>query len=82
MDLGLAGRRALVSGATQGIGQGVVEALAAEGTDLFLTARDPERLARTAQHVEEKYGVRCGWHSADFAQPGQAADAARTSLPP
>ncbi|MEV6115248.1 SDR family oxidoreductase [Streptomyces sp. NPDC052109] len=80
MDLGLAGRRALVSGATQGIGQGVVEALAAEGTDLFLTARDPDRLVRTAQHVEEKYGVRCGWHFADFSRPGQAGDAARTAI--
>jgi 3-oxoacyl-[acyl-carrier protein] reductase len=80
MDLGLAGRRALVSGATQGIGHGVVQALAAEGTDLFLTARDPGRLARTAQHVEEKYGVRCGWHSADFGLPGQADGAAQTAI--
>jgi 3-oxoacyl-[acyl-carrier protein] reductase len=80
MDLGIAGRRALVSGATQGIGHGVVQALAAEGTDLFLAARDPGRLARTARDIEEKYGVRCGWHSADFGVPGQAANAAETAI--
>ena len=80
MELGLTGRRALVSGATQGIGQGVVEALAAEGTDIFLTARDPDRLTRTAQHIEEKYGVRCGWRSADFGRPGQADDAAQAAI--
>ncbi|MGY4981728.1 SDR family NAD(P)-dependent oxidoreductase [Streptomyces sp. 900105755] len=80
MDLGLAGRRAFVSGATRGIGQGVVDALAAEGADLFLTARDPDRLKRTAQHVEKKYGVRCGWHSADFGRPGQAGEAVRSAI--
>jgi 3-oxoacyl-[acyl-carrier protein] reductase len=80
MDLGLAGRRALISGATQGIGRGVVDALAQEGADLFLTARDPDRLAQTAEHVEAKYGVRCLWHSADFGLPGQAGDAAQTAI--
>jgi 3-oxoacyl-[acyl-carrier protein] reductase len=80
MELGLAGRRALVSGATQGIGLSVVEALAAEKTDLFLTARDPGRLARTAQDVEEKHGVRCAWHSADFSVPGQAVSAAEAAI--
>jgi 3-oxoacyl-[acyl-carrier protein] reductase len=80
MDLGLAGRRALVSGATQGIGRGVVDALAEEGADLFLTARDPDRLADTAEQIEAKYGVRCRWHSADFGVPGQAGDAAQTAI--
>jgi 3-oxoacyl-[acyl-carrier protein] reductase len=80
MDLGLTGRRAFISGATQGIGHGVVRALAAEGTDLFLAARDPDRLAATVQLVEEEYGVRCGWHSADFGVPGQAETAVRTAI--
>jgi 3-oxoacyl-[acyl-carrier protein] reductase len=79
MDLGISGRHALVSGATQGIGHGVVEALAAEGVDLFLVARDRDRLARTAQQVTNKYGVRCEWHSADFGQAGQAREAARAA---
>jgi 3-oxoacyl-[acyl-carrier protein] reductase len=80
MHLGLAGRRALVSGATQGIGRGVVDALAEEGVDLFLTARDPDRLAHTAQHTAEKYGVRCQWHSADFGVPGQAEAAVQSAI--
>ncbi|WP_181779307.1 SDR family NAD(P)-dependent oxidoreductase [Pseudonocardia pini] len=81
MDLGLRGRRALVSGATQGIGRAVTDALAAEGTDLFLVARDAERLALTAKQVRAEFGVRCDWHSADFSVPGEAGAAAEVCGP-
>ncbi|WP_344867200.1 SDR family oxidoreductase [Amycolatopsis ultiminotia] len=80
MDLGIAGRRALVSGATQGIGRGVVDALAGEGVDLFLIARGSELLARTAEEIEARYDVRCRWHSADFGVPGQPAAAAEAAI--
>jgi 3-oxoacyl-[acyl-carrier protein] reductase len=76
MDLGLAGRRAFVSGATQGIGRAVVETLAAEGADVHLVARDAERLAAIAEETAAKYGVRCTWRSADFTVPGEAGAAA------
>ena len=45
MDLGLAGKRALVLGGNRGIGLGIAKALADEGADVLIAARDTERLA-------------------------------------
>lgn len=80
MDFGLSGRRAFLSGATQGIGRAVVDVLAAEGVDLFLAARDEERLSAVAEETAEKFGVRCAWRSADFTTPGAAGEAAEAAL--
>ncbi len=46
MDLGLRGKKAIVTGATKGIGRGVVEMLIAEGADVGFCAR-------TADEVDE-----------------------------
>jgi 3-oxoacyl-[acyl-carrier protein] reductase len=47
MDLRLAGRKALVSGGTRGIGRAIVETLLAEGAHVAFCARDPEAVAAT-----------------------------------
>lgn len=45
MELGLAGRRALVTGGSSGLGLGCAQALAAEGAAVTLVARSAEKLA-------------------------------------
>ena len=48
MDLGIAGRVALVTAASRGLGRGAARALAEEGCRVAVCARDPEALGRAA----------------------------------
>jgi NAD(P)-dependent dehydrogenase (short-subunit alcohol dehydrogenase family) len=47
----LAGRVALVTGASRGIGRAIALALARQGAQLWIVGRDPDRLAETAGEV-------------------------------
>jgi NAD(P)-dependent dehydrogenase (short-subunit alcohol dehydrogenase family) len=58
MDLYLEGRRALVTGGSRGIGLAVAWALAAEGADVAIAARDPERLEAAAEDLRATSGRR------------------------
>lgn len=51
MDLGIAGRWALVCAASKGLGKGCATALAAEGVNLVITARGAETLEATAAGI-------------------------------
>jgi 3-oxoacyl-[acyl-carrier protein] reductase len=46
MDLGLAGRRALVTAASKGLGRACATTLIAEGARVFISSRSPEAAAR------------------------------------
>lgn len=79
MDLDLAGKVALVSGASRGIGAGIAAALAREGIDLVLTARAEAALAAQAERVTAAHGVRTHTVSADLRErdaPAKVVDAA------
>lgn len=52
MDLGLAGRRAIVTGASRGIGLACVRGLAAEGVAVTMMARHGDALSTAADGVE------------------------------
>jgi len=63
MDLGLKGKKAIVTGATRGIGRAIAETLAAEGADVAICARNADQIAEAVAALEAKgvkaYGSPC-----------------------
>ncbi|MET0453703.1 MAG: SDR family NAD(P)-dependent oxidoreductase [Mycobacterium sp.] len=58
MDLQLADKRAIITGGSKGIGLAVAHALAAEGVDVVLAARNRDTLEKAAAEVAERSGRR------------------------
>lgn len=74
MDLGIAGRRALVCAASKGLGKACALALAREGAHVTLTARSAEILEATAAEIRAATGVTVTTAVGDIAtEEGRAA---------
>lgn len=83
MDFGLKGKGAVVTGASRGLGAAIAEALAAEGMDLLLVARDRAALDANAAALQAQK-VRVTVHEADLtsvAAIDPVAQAAAGALP-
>jgi len=74
MDLGIRGRRGLVTAASKGLGRGSAEALAAAGVDLVINARGAAALAATAAELADRHGVRVLAVSGDITDAGARAE--------
>jgi 3-oxoacyl-[acyl-carrier protein] reductase len=57
MELGLSGRKALLSGASRGLGKACALALAKEGVDVTIVARTRDVLERTCEEIRAATGV-------------------------
>ena len=56
MDLGLAGKKAIVTGATKGIGRAIAEAFIAEGAEVAICSRNPETVEKAKKELEARGG--------------------------
>ena len=72
MDLELAGKTVLVTGASKGIGLAVAKGFAAEGCHLHLTSRTETDLNAAKGIIEQSYSVDVQIHPMDLSKPGSA----------
>jgi 3-oxoacyl-[acyl-carrier protein] reductase len=66
MDLGIRGRKALLCGASRGLGKAAAMAVAREGVDVTIVARTRDVLERTAAEIREVTGVHVDAVAADI----------------
>src|SRR5260221_2729261 len=69
MDLGIAGRSALVCAASKGLGKGCAVNLAREGVTLTIVARTKETIEATAAEIRTATGVKVTAIAADITTP-------------
>lgn len=74
MDLGIAGRKAIVCASSRGLGYGCALALAREGVEVVINGRDEKKLAEAAREIATATGAKVIPVAADVASPeGQKA---------
>ncbi len=71
MDLELSGKRALITGASRGIGRAVARRMAAEGCNLVLVARDETLLSSLKAEISDQTPeIKVEWIGMDMRVPG------------
>jgi len=75
MDLGLNGKKAFVSGSTQGIGLGIAKALHQEGCSVALNGRSVSRLAVAMKSLQGSVGIH-----GDVSRPKEASKIIRKAV--
>lgn len=82
MDLGISGRKALLTGASKGMGKACAMALACEGVAVTIVARNEATLLATADEIRAASGSKVTAVAADVTTPaGRAAALAACSEP-
>jgi NAD(P)-dependent dehydrogenase (short-subunit alcohol dehydrogenase family) len=81
MDLNLRGRSVLITGGSKGLGLASALALAGEGCDLHLAARDAEALAAARGRILAAHGVQVALHPIDLRERGSARRLAEAAGP-
>ena len=71
MDLALTGKRAVVTGASKGIGLGVARALAAEGVHVTIVSRTAARTEAEAAAIRSEFGVSATAFTADLSNSAE-----------
>jgi 3-oxoacyl-[acyl-carrier protein] reductase len=72
MDLAMTGKKAIVTGASEGIGKAITRAFAREGVDVAICARRREPLEDTAAEIAKETGRKIIPITADLTNPGDA----------
>lgn len=80
MDLGIAGRAALITGASEGLGLASAMALASDGADIAITGRDKGRLAAAAERIESETGRTALMILGDITDPDEPARAVAATV--
>ncbi len=74
MDLGIAGRKAIVCASSRGLGRACAMALAQEGCEVVVNGRDKAQLDKTAEEIRRSTGAKVTAVAADVASAdGQKA---------
>ncbi len=73
LTISLAGRVALVTGSTRGIGRSIAAALASAGARVAVTGRDQAKAEAAAAEIAAATGAEVRGYAADVSEPAQAA---------